>query len=99
MSGAMAGMKKEKPPPPWKEISRRRREIEADRRVKVLEAMRAYDEGVFFPALKQLRKDCAAHGHGSVNYDDNGFGTYWTTCIRCGGRVKQWTEGHEGVSA
>jgi hypothetical protein len=85
----MAGVK---PPPPWKEIARRRREIEAARREKLKEAMRNYDQDVFNPAMAQLREDCAAQGHGSANHESNGVGVYWTQCIRCGGQVKQWND-------
>jgi hypothetical protein len=57
--------------------------------------MRSYDREVFDPAIAQLRQDCAAQGHGSVDYESNGLGTHWTRCLRCGGRVEHWTEGNQ----
>lgn len=50
-------------------------------------AMAAYKKDVYWPAMQQLEKDCAAIGHHRGNFWDNGLGWSWFYCSNCGARM------------
>jgi hypothetical protein len=73
-------------------IWHRRHALNRARYEKLRELTRPYDTEVYNPAMDQLRKDCAALGHGPVTIESNGVGTSWTRCRDCSGRVEQWSD-------
>jgi hypothetical protein len=68
------------------DIWKRRSDIDRARSRKMRELMEEYDNTVYYPAKRQLVKECAAEGHGGGKYHDNGFGWSWFYCGKCGGR-------------
>lgn len=68
------------------DIWRRRGEIDRARALKMEELMAEYDNTVYYPAKKQLLRDCFLEGHRGGKYHDNGFGWSWFYCGKCGGR-------------
>ena len=68
------------------EIWHRRGEIDRARSRKMAELMEEYDKTVYYPAKRQLVKECAAEGHRGGKYHDNGLGWSWVYCGKCGGR-------------
>jgi hypothetical protein len=71
------------------DIGQEYRDLMEARRLKFKEAMNEYDGTVYYPALKELRARCAAAGHvkSSAPRHDNGFGTSWDYCGRCGAQM------------
>jgi hypothetical protein len=65
-------------------IWRRHRLLEKQRRDKMSELMAEYDQNVYYPAMRDLRKECEAQGHVSGKYHDNGLGWCWFWCSQCG---------------
>lgn len=63
------------------------------------EAMGDYQIRVYYPAMKQLREDCAKLGHHEGNYDqhyhDNGLGWSRLCCSYCREHLKVWLDGVE----
>ena len=68
------------------DIWRRRGEIDRARSKKMEELMDEYDRTVYYPAKKQLVRECFLEGHSGGKYHDNGFGWSWMYCGKCGGR-------------
>lgn len=66
------------------DIWKRRHEIDKARREKMKEVMDEYDRTVFYPARKQLIDDCAKEGHTQGKFYDNGLGSTWWWCGKCG---------------
>lgn len=64
-------------------IWHRRGEIDRARRKKMEEAMREYDEQVYYPARKELIADCAAEGHSWQFTHVGPAGGWWFTCNKC----------------
>jgi hypothetical protein len=69
-----------------KSIWERRGEVERDRRKKMTEVMRDYDEQVYRPAMKALREEYATSDEGhSWRFTDVGpLGDPWFHCNKCG---------------
>lgn len=68
------------------DIWKRRGEIDRARALRMEELMAEYDNTVYYPAKKQLIRDCFLEGHSGGKYHDNGFGWSWYYCGKCGGR-------------
>ena len=68
------------------DIWSRRVEIDRARSLKLEELMAEYDNTIYYPAKKQLMRDCFQEGHRGGKYHDNGFGWSWYYCGKCGGR-------------
>lgn len=66
-----------------KSIWERRGEIDRDRRKKMEEVMREYDEQVYRPARKALVDECAAEGHNWRFSDLGPLGDPWFRCTKC----------------
>lgn len=66
----------------------RRHKIEKARRDKMTEAMQAYDDTVYRPAITALVEECARVGHTKGNFHNNGLGWCWWYCNKCGGRFE-----------
>lgn len=64
----------------WKEY----RELQDQRRQKLVDVMREYDETVYRPAVQKLKDRCAAVGHVRGKFHDNGLGWTWWYCNNCG---------------
>lgn len=67
-------------------IWKRREKIDKARRDKMTELMKEYDKTVYYPAKRQLFKDCYKEGHSGGTFHDNGFGWSWFYCGKCGGQ-------------
>jgi hypothetical protein len=76
------------------DIWERRNQIDRARSNKMHELMEEYDKTVYYPAKKQLYKDCYAEGHVAGKFHNNGFGWTWFYCSKCGGTMNQ--EGPNG---
>jgi len=68
------------------DIWHRRGEIDLARSMKMQELMEEYDRTVYYPAKRQLLRECFQEGHSGGKYHDNGFGWSWLYCGKCGGR-------------
>ncbi len=68
------------------DIWHRRGEIDLARSMKMQELMEEYDRTVYYPAKRQLLRECFQEGHSGGKYHDNGFGWSWFYCGKCGGR-------------
>lgn len=68
------------------DVWKRRGEIDRARQKKMSELLDEYDRNIYYPAKKQLYRDCYAEGHRGGNFHDNGFGWHWFYCGKCGGR-------------
>jgi hypothetical protein len=68
------------------DIWKRRGEIDRARSRKMQELMEEYDRTVYYPAKRQLLRDCFQEGHSGGKYHDNEFGWTWFYCGKCGGR-------------
>ena len=68
------------------DIWKRRYEIDRARALKMEELLAEYDNTVYYPAKKQLLRDCFLEGHRGGKHHDNGFGWSWFYCGKCGGR-------------
>lgn len=62
--------------------------IEHDRREKMQELMKEYDETVYRPAIRELQERCGEKGHVRGTFHDNGIGAYWWYCSNCGARME-----------
>lgn len=58
--------------------------IHKDQRNKRSELMREYNDKVFYPALQDLKDECAASGHGPGHAWDDGHGQFRVSCTACG---------------
>jgi hypothetical protein len=100
---------RKKMPDEFDPVRGRKHDIHRDRTAKMREAMKEYDETVHYPALKQLREDCAKLGHYKAseensdssrryydkNYHDNGLGWAKLRCCYCDTAIKIWLDGEE----
>jgi hypothetical protein len=68
------------------DIWRRRCDIDRARSQKMEELMKEYDRTVYYPAKRQLVRDCFQEGHSGGKYYDNGLGWSWFYCGKCRGR-------------
>jgi len=68
------------------DIWQRRGEIDRARSKKMQELMEEYDNTVYYPAKRQLMRECFQEGHSGGKYHDNGFGWSWFYCGKCHGR-------------
>lgn len=68
------------------DIWHRRTEIDRARSRKIQEAMEEYDRTIYYPAKRQLMRECAQEGHSGGKYHDNGLGWSWFYCGKCSGR-------------
>lgn len=66
------------------DISTRRWQQDKERREKMTEAMKEYDQNIYWPARRQLIEDCEKEGHVRGNFYDNGLGWTWFWCGKCG---------------
>lgn len=68
------------------EIGNKYREIERTRMKKMKELMKEYDENVYYPAIKELRRLCGEteRGHNFNFIDTNPIGYPIFTCSICG---------------
>jgi len=64
----------------WKEYH----ELQDQRRQKLVDMMREYDETIYRPAMQKLKDCCAAVGHVKGKFHDNGLGWTWWYCNNCG---------------
>lgn len=63
----------------------RKNQIESDRRAKVRELMKEYDETVYDPARKALVEECTQRGHHpNGHYDFTVGGRCYQRCSSCG---------------
>lgn len=60
--------------------------LERERREKINEAMKEYDEKIYHLKMKELREYCEKKGHQKGRRHDNGLGWSWYYCAYCGGR-------------
>ena len=67
-----------------KSIWQRKGEWDKHRRDYMHKVMKSYDENVYYPAVKELIKECEKSGHVKGNYHDNGLGWHWYYCSQCG---------------
>ena len=67
-------------------IWKRRLEMERARREKMHDAIKDYDEDVYYPAIKALRDECAKSGDGHKwEFSSLGpLGDPWFSCNLCG---------------
>jgi len=80
------------------DIGNRRWALEKGRRDEHKKVMAEYDRTVYYPALKQLRAECAAEGHGPTTaWHDNGIGWSWNYCTKCQTRLN--ITGPDGATA
>ena len=68
------------------DIWKRRGDIDRARALRMKELMDEYDRTVYYPARKQLVRECFLEGHLGGKYHDNGFGWSWFYCGKCSGR-------------
>jgi hypothetical protein len=81
------------------EIRKRILDVRNERRDEMRRRMDAYDDEVYYPAIRTIQAECAAIGHKPGGYKTNGFGWNWTECQSCGARVEQWRDDNEPPSA
>ena len=79
------------------EIWRRIREARSRRGDEMRARMEDYDRDVYYPAIKEIQKECAVIGHKPGRSMSNGIGWNWTECQHCGARVEQCSD--EDISA
>ncbi len=74
------------------DVWKRCRDIERDKREKQREMMEAYNRDVYYPAMFENYAEClrqfGKHGEGEPH--NNGFGTIFYTCPRCGVSTKEY---------
>lgn len=67
-----------------KSIWQRKRELDKKLREHQEVVMADYNENVYYPAMRELIKECEKSGHVKGNFHDNGWGWCWFYCSQCG---------------
>lgn len=66
------------------EIWQLRYKLDKERREKMTELMKEYDQTVYYPARKLMIEACEQEGHTQGKFHDNGLGWTWWWCGKCG---------------
>lgn len=67
-------------------IWQRRNKLDKDRREKRMAEMEEYDKTIYYPAIRELIKECEQEGHTFGSFHTNGLGWSWSYCSKCRGR-------------
>lgn len=72
------------------ELWRKRRNLDNERRAFMQEAMKDYDEEVYYPGIDAIKEECERTiGHRPGAWHDNGWGRNWRECTICHKTVEE----------